>query len=88
MEWNVFYNSYSRMTDVDLRGAVMSLDDIGSGEEVTDVLTDISNAEIRLRLFDKAVELGAIFTEGNFVLLNGEIPSALLVKLLEEGKAV
>jgi hypothetical protein len=34
------------------------------------VLTDISNAEIKLRLFDKAVELGAIFTEGNFVLLN------------------
>ena len=59
MEWNGFYNSYSRMTDVDLRGAVISLDDIGSGEEVTDVLTDISNAEIRLRLFDKAVELGA-----------------------------
>ena len=85
MEWNGFYNSYSRMTDVDLRGAVISLDDIGSGEEVTDVLTDINNAEIRLRLFDKAVELGAIFTEGNFVLLNGEIPSALLVNLARYG---
>ena len=55
MEWNVFYNSYSRMTDVDLRDAVMSLDDIGSGEEVTDVLTDISNAAFNCVIYNLCI---------------------------------
>jgi len=86
MNWDIFYNSYSKMTDSVLRETIISLYEIGSGEVITDVVTDINNAEIKLRLIDKALELKATFTESDFVRLEGEIPPALLVKLARFGE--
>ena len=85
MEWYIFYEEYSNMSDVNLRNNVISLSDIGDGNEVVDVITNINNAEIRLRLLEKAMELDAVFTEEDFLNLDGEIPSALYVKLARYG---
>lgn len=84
--WDRFYDEYSDMSDDVLRASVMSLENVGSGSEVVDVVTDIDNVEIRLRMTERAMELGAIFSEYDFERLDGEIPSYLLVKLAKYGK--
>ena len=85
MLWEKLYEEYSDMSDSLLRSSIMSLEDIGSGYEVVSVITDIDNAEIRLRLIERAMELGAVFDEDDFATLDGEIPSYLLVKLAKYG---
>ena len=85
MLWERLYEEYSDMPDSLLRSRIMSLENVGSGYEVVSLLTDIDNAEIRLRLIERAMELGAVFDEDDFATLDGEIPSYLLVKLAKYG---
>ena len=81
MVWHTLYNEYSKMNESELRDAILSLTDIGTGHEVTDVFSNVDNAEIRLRLIEKAVELGVGFTEADYLRLDDQIPSALYVKI-------
>ena len=85
MRWYELYIGYSTMTDDTLRSSVLSLNEIGSGSEVVDTITGIANAEIRIRLIEKAMALGAVFSEKDCARLDSYIPSFLLVKLAKYG---
>ena len=73
------------MSESKLGEAVFSLDYVGPGAEVAEVVTDIKNPEIRMRLVERAMELDADFSAEDFEILDTEIPSALLVKLARYG---
>ena len=81
MNWNTLYGSYADMSEPVLRESVLFLTDVGMGCEVVDILSKTDNREIRLRLIEKAIQLGAVFTENDFARLDGEIPSAIYVNL-------
>ena len=85
VNWSSFYEKYDSMSDSRLRECVMNLSDIGSGEEIADVITDIDNVEIKLRLLEHSMELDAVFTESDYARLDGEIPSFNLTKLAKYG---
>ena len=85
MKWVDFYKQYSDLDDATLRKAIMSLYDIGMGDEVAEAVDRINNAEIRMRLVERAMELDAIFTQDDIVILDNRIPSPLLVKLIKYG---
>ena len=88
MDWHTLYSKYSKMNESELREAILSLTDIGTGSEIADVFSHVDNAEIRLRLLDKAMELGASFTEADYVRFDEQIPSALYVKIAKYGNMV
>ena len=54
MDFLKLYESYKDISEGELRECVVSLEDIGSGAEVVDIANGIANAEIRLRLIEKA----------------------------------
>ena len=85
MDWYSLYDKYLDMPDHVLRANIMSLSDIGLGVEVVNIITDITNAEIRLRLFEKALKLDAVFTEDDYARLDEEIPASFLAKLAKYG---
>lgn len=85
MDWYSLYDKYLDMPDHVLRASVISLSDIGLGSEVADIITNIENAEIKLRLIEKSIRLDATFSENDYARLEGEIPADLLVKLAKYG---
>ena len=85
MSWSTFYKDYHTMADSDMRQCVINLSDIGDGKDVVGVITTITNAEIKLRLLERAMDLGAVFTESDYARLDGEVPSFILTKLAKYG---
>ena len=85
MDFVRLYESYKYMSERELRERVVALEDIGNGDEVIDIADGITNVEIRLRLIEKAIKLGATFTEENYLALDGLISSQLYVDLAKYG---
>ena len=86
MDFLKLYESYKDISEGELRECVVSLEDIGSGAEVVDIANGIANAEIRLRLIEKAIRLGATFTEDDYLALDGKISSQLYIDLAKYGQ--
>lgn len=85
MNWFDLYKKYREMPDAELREGVLSLDDMGRGSEVTEIVTGIQNLEIRMRLMERAIRMGAVFTEADVMKLDGTIPAYILVNVARYG---
>lgn len=57
------------------------MEDIGSGDEIVDVVLEIEDEKVRCQLIRKAIKMGAQFTSDNFMNLDGELPIELYVQL-------
>ena len=88
MEWFDFYDKYYDLSDKSLKIIIANLEDIGSGDEVADVVVDIDDPDIKDLLIKKAMELDAEFTEDDFYHLDGEISTDLYVRLAQKGNIV
>ena len=85
MEWSKLYSEYRTTPNAELRERISALNDIGPGFEVVELIIGTEDADIRMRLLRKALELEALFTESDFVELDGELPSFDLARLIKFG---
>lgn len=86
MEWKSFLGAYKEMSDEVQRGLVLSLESVGPGDEVSEAVSSIENAEIRLRLIEKAMELEAVFSVRDLTIMDTLIPCAEIEKIVRYGK--
>ena len=76
------------MSDTMLKLRVPSLEDMGNGKQVADVVCDMENRTVRALLIQRAIELGVAFTPADCFKLDGEIPTPLFVGLIKKGNIV
>lgn len=83
MEWYDFYCGYSEWADSTLRTRISSLEDIGSGDEVVEVIIDLPTEKLQVQLVRKAMRCGVSFTQENIDDLWGELPDEVCEELAE-----
>ena len=83
MKWSEFYEKYWDWSDTTRRTRISSLEDVGPGAEVVEVIFEIQDQKVRSQLIRKALKLGACFTADDLVELEYEIPDALFAQLAE-----
>lgn len=81
MQWCDFYDAFWDWSDSTRRTRISSLEDIGSGDEVVEVVLEIEDTKIRAQLIRKAMKLGAKFTNENLINLDTELPDDLFEQL-------
>ncbi len=81
MQWCDFYDAFWDWSDSTRRTRISSLEDIGSGDEVVEVVLEIEDTKIRAQLIRKAMKLGAKFTNENLLNLDTELPDDLFEQL-------
>ena len=81
MRWTDFYDNFWDWADSTRRTRISSLEDIGTGSEVVDVIYEIEDPKVRTQLIRKAMNLGAAFTSDDFMNLDGELTSDLYEEL-------
>lgn len=75
MQWSDFYNAFWDWSDLARCTHINSLEDIGTGEEVIEVIYEIEDPEVRTQLIRAAIQLGAKFTFEDFQNLEDELPN-------------
>ena len=73
MTWDVFYSRYSEWSDRTLRSRISMLEDIGRGDEFSEVLLNICDDELETALILKAVRYGVKLSPEDYASLEGEI---------------
>ncbi len=81
MQWCDFYDAFWDWSDSTRRTRISSLEDIGSGDEVVEVVLEIEDPNIRAQLIRKAMKLGAKFTNEDLINLDTELPDDLFEQL-------
>ena len=81
MQWCDFYDNFWDWSDSTRRTRISSLEDIGTGEEIVEVLLEIEDEKVRAQLIRKAIRMGATFTSEDFMNPDGELPSELYEQL-------
>ena len=81
MQWCEFYDAFWDWSDSTRRTRIFSLEDIGSGEEVVEVVLEIEDPKIRAQLIRKAMKLGAKFTNEDLLNLDTELSDDLFEQL-------
>ena len=81
MTRDIFCDGYPGWADSTIKSRIYSLEDIGSGEEVVDVVIDLSNDDLKALLIRNAMQLNVIFTQNDYLSLDGEIPYDLYTKI-------
>lgn len=81
MQWCDFYDAFWDWSESTRRTRISSLEDIGSGEEVVEVVLEIEDPKIRAQLIRKAMKLGAKFTNEDLINLDTELPDDLFEQL-------
>lgn len=81
MQWCDFYDNFWDWSDSTRRTRISSLEDIGSGDEIVDVVLEIEDEKVRCQLIRKAIKMGAEFTSDDFMNLDGELPADLYEQL-------
>lgn len=81
MQWCDFYDAFWDWSDSTRRTRISSLEDIGSGDEVVEVVLEIEDPKIRAQLIRKAMKLGAKFTNEDLINLDTELPDDLFEQL-------
>ena len=83
MLWTDFYDSHWDWADSTKRTKISSLEDIGSGEEIVEVVYEINDPKIKAQMIRKAMKLGAKFTSDDLLALEGELPAELCEQLAQ-----
>ena len=81
MQWCDFYDNFWDWSDSTRRTRISSLEDIGSGEEIVEVILEIEDEKVRSQLIRKAMKMGAQFSQEDFMNLDGELPGELYGQL-------
>ena len=81
MLWSDFYDGHWDWSDSTKRTRISSLEDIGAGDEIVEVVYNIEDPKIKAQLIRKAMKLGAKFTSDDLMELEGEITEELCVQL-------
>lgn len=74
MFWSEFYENCWEWSDSTRRSRISSLEDIGPGKEVVEVVLDIQDEKVKAQLVRKAMKLGVSFEKDDFSDLEGELP--------------
>lgn len=81
MLWSDFYDGFWDWSDSTRRTRISSLEDIGSGEEVVEVVLEIEDPKVKAQLIRKAMKFGVEFTSDDFMNLDGELSDELYAQL-------
>ena len=81
MLWADFYDNHMDWSESTLRSRISSLKDIGSGEEIVDVVLYLPNEKLKSQLIRKAIRLEAEFTHEDFMNLDGELTDEVYQEL-------
>lgn len=81
MQWSDFYDAFWDWSDSTRKTRISSLEDIGSGDEIVDVILEIEDEKVRAQLIRKAMKLGAQFSSDDFMNLDGELSDELFEQL-------
>lgn len=85
MTWDDFYDRYCDWSESTVKTRISSLDNIGAGEEVVDVVLNLSDEKIKAQLIRKAMKLGVKFSQEDFMNLDGELPDELYAEVSKYG---
>lgn len=85
MTWNQFYDRYSFWKESSMKTCISALADIGSGDEVVEVVLYLSAPDLKEQLIRKALALNVSFTRENFENLDGEIGDSLYARVAAHG---
>lgn len=77
MKWCDFYDRFFDWSDGTRRSKISSLEDIGSGCEVTEAILDTTDEAVKAQLIRKAMKLGVVLTAEDFMNLDGEFTEEL-----------
>ena len=83
MDWWTFYENFLDWSESTIKTRISSLEDIGSGDEIVEVILNIDNEKIRAQLIRKAIRMEAEFTSDDFMNLDGELPDDVYRQLAE-----
>lgn len=81
MQWTDFYDAFWDWSDSTRRSRISSLENIGTGEEVVEVVLEIEDEKVRAQLIRKAMKFGVKFTSEDFMNLDGELTDELYEQL-------
>lgn len=81
MTWDDFYDGYCNWSESTLKTRISLLEDIGSGEEVVDVILNLSDDRSKAQLVRKAMRFGVVFTRDDYVNLYDEFSNELYTKI-------
>ena len=81
MQWSDFYDGFWDWSDSTRKTRISALEDIGSGDEIVEVILEIEDEKVRTQLIRKAMKLGAKFTSDDFMNLDGELSDELYEQL-------
>ena len=85
MIWDDFYDRYCDWSESTVRTRISSLEDIGEGGDVVDVVLNLSDEKIKVQLIRKAMKLGVKFTHDDFAMLDGELPDEVYAEVAAHG---
>ena len=81
MLWTDFYDEFWDWTDAIRCTHIASLEDVGTGEKIVEVIYEIEDPEVRTQLIRTAIKFGAKFTFEDFQNLEDELPDDIYHEL-------
>lgn len=85
MTWDDFYDRYCDWSESTIKTRISSLEDIGAGEDVVDVVLNLSDEKLKVQLLRKAIKLDVNFTQDDFMNLDGELPGEVYAEVAKHG---
>ena len=85
MTWDDFYDRYCDWSESTVKTRISSLEDIGAGEDVVDVVLNLPDEKLKVQLVRKAIKLGVKFTQDDFMNLDGELPDEVYAEIAKHG---
>ena len=85
MTWERFYDRYSSWQESSIKTCISALADIGTGDEVVDVVLSLSSQELKEQLVRKALALNVSFSLEDFANLDGELSDSLYARVANHG---
>ena len=81
MLWSEFYDKYIDWSESTINSKISSLEDIGPGDEVLEVLYELSSEKVKDRLVRKAMRMNSSFSHDDFMEIEGEISETVFKEL-------
>lgn len=81
MRWTDFYVDYTEWSESTIRTRISSLDDIGSSDEIIEVVQDFSSEKLKDQLIRKAIRMNVKFSQDDFIELENELSDTVFHEL-------
>ena len=83
MMWCDFFDKFYDWSESTVRSRISALEDIGTSEEVVEVVISLTDEKAKVQLVRKALKMGVRFTHEDFCNLDGELPDELYAEIAE-----